>query len=267
MGKEILREAAVAGRFYPAERKKLEAFLSDACPKGAPEKKVRAIFAPHAGYVYSGFSAAEVYRRIKVPDVVVVLCPNHTGRGRKISVWPSGVWQTPIGEVPVQQQLADQILKEAGERGDTAAHEFEHAIEVHLPFLLWKNPKVEIVPIVLGGISPERVAEVGALLSSVVGEDQLIVSSTDMSHYISAQAAKKQDEPALEMIRQVNSQGLYNTVVENDISMCGFIPTAVMLEAASQWKLKKGELLDYRNSGDVTGDHSSVVSYAAGWIV
>jgi MEMO1 family protein len=260
------RPAAVAGRFYPGEPAKLRAALEKFC-EPAPELRTPfALIAPHAGYVYSGKFAGEAYRRTEVPDEVIVLCPNHTGRGARVSVWAEGEWETPLGAVAVAADRTKRLLAALSfAKADREAHRFEHAIEVHLPFLLHRNPKVTIVPVVLGGLGWPQIKEVGGALAEV-SEGALVIASTDMSHYISAQEAKRLDEKALLEIDRLNGEGLYQTVVDHDISMCGFIPTAAVLAAARQKGVRHSERLAYGTSGEVTGDLQSVVAYASAWL-
>ncbi len=264
------REPAVAGTFYPKEKSKLMAMLEQFCTPLITPKAVLAIVAPHAGYIYSGRIAGEVYRRITIPDKVIIACPNHTGQGKKISVWQEGSWKTPLGEVPVNTVLAKAFLTEVGENsGDVKAHEYEHAIEVHIPFLQSRNPKVSILPIVLGPLHLDSCEHVARALAQTVlsqSEPVLLVASTDMSHYISAEQAKGKDALALKAIENLNHEELYHTVVQNEISMCGFIPTTCILGAANKLGAKHSEIVAYGNSGDTTQDFRSVVAYAGALI-
>ncbi len=271
---EWRRKAAVAGRFYPGSAKALEDLLRDyLTPAETPLLRPLAVIAPHAGYIYSGRIAGEIYRRIEVPNRVVILCPNHTGDGARISVWAKGAWETPLGDVPVDEALADAIIERSGgtAQADRNAHLFEHAIEVHLPFLLARNPRIQIVPIVLGRLKEEDALRFGEALagatSATSGDlDTLIVASTDMSHYVSADNAKKYDAPALDAIAAMDGSLLYQTVVQNDISMCGFIPTATAIFAAKKLGASTAKIISYGNSGDASGDYDQVVAYASGYL-
>jgi len=259
-----VREPAVAGRFYTANptslRNQLETFFKDA----QPDPSTVAVMAPHAGYQYSGKIAGDVYRRLTAPERAIILAPNHTGYGKVISVWPRGAWRTPLGEVKVDQESAEWLLGHLEDpEGDRDAHESEHAVEVHVPFLQFLNPNIEILPIVLARLSPEDCADFGKWIAKLVHErPSLIVASTDMSHYIPASVAKGLDQLALDRVAAVDGAGLYDVVRKKDISMCGFIPTTCVLEALSARGIKKGELLEYGHSGEVTGDNTSVVGYA-----
>lgn len=265
--KDWIRGAAVAGRFFSDDPTQLKADLERLCPKADRIERPLAVMVPHAGYVYSGRIAGGVYARCEVPDEVIVLCPNHTGRGPRVSVWAEGAWETPLGTVPVAADRARRFLEALSEgRADRDAHLFEHAIEVHLPFLRHRNPNVSVVPIVLGGLQWEGCLRVAEALGRV-SEGALVVASTDMSHFISADEAKRLDELALQRVDAIDGEGLFRTVVDQDISMCGFIPTACVLENARRSGRKRSERQGYATSGDVTGDQASVVAYAGARIL
>jgi MEMO1 family protein len=261
------RLPAVAGRFYPGSSESLakavESYL------GPVEKPGPAlgIIAPHAGYVYSGAVAGSTYAEVEVPDRVVVLCPNHTGLGSsRLALWPEGTWQTPAGDVRVDAELAAAIVKhDPAVKPDPVAHLREHALEVQLPFLVARNPRLKFVPIVLAGLSFEDADRLGKAIAqaySDVGARPFIVASSDMSHYISAEQAKSLDSLAIDKAVSLDPKGLFRTVEDNDISMCGYIPATAMLTAARAHGAKEAKLVRYANSGDVTGDYDSVVGYA-----
>jgi len=229
------------------------------------QRRVRAVVAPHAGYVYSGRIAGEVYSKIRVPDLCVVLCPNHTGAGVQRSLDRDETWRTPLGDVPVDAALADALLGRAGLARDIRAHAREHALEVHLPFIQARNPGARIVPICLGRVPPDGCVEIGEVLAEVVsraGEDVLLVASTDMSHYIPARDAAVLDRMALDRVEALDAIGLYRTVAEHDISMCGVIPTTTVLAAARALGATAAELVRYGHSGETSGDLEHVVGYA-----
>lgn len=267
-----IRQPAVSGKFYPGDADDLTKMLKDFFDSGpAPERqKPFAAIAPHAGYIYSGKIAAQVFRRLEIPKTVILLGPNHTGLGKRISIWNKGSWLTPLGEVGVDGALADRILQKVGEdSGDQDSHEFEHCLEVQLPFLQYLSPSVTIVPIVLGPLRADACLKIGRAIAEAVSElapnDTLLLASTDMSHYISAQEAGEKDALALRQIERLDPANLYRTVADNEISMCGFIPTTCVLQAASQLGARRGEILAYGNSGEATGDLRRVVAYASGW--
>jgi len=264
-----IRPPAVAGRFYPGDRSKLDREVSDFLDRGLGDTAPRVaagVMAPHAGYVYSGGVAGQVFARVEVPERVIVLCPNHTGMGRRIAVVDEGAFRIPGRDIPIDEPLAAAILDEVQDASrDREAHRLEHAIEVELPFLAARRPDVRIVPIVLGGLGEDQAVELGKALARAVqktGEPVLVVASSDMSHYLPDAQARKIDHQALEPLLAFDPNGLYRTVADNDISMCGFIPATAMLAFARDMRSREPELLGYATSGDAFGDYSRVVGYA-----
>lgn len=265
----MVREPAVAGTFYPKDPEQLRRSVSECLGEPGPASPALAVIAPHAGYVYSGRFAGSAYRALEVPDRVVALCPNHTGLGARVSVWARGEWVTPLGRVPVDEALAGAILEEAKGLAteDTVAHLREHAIEVHLPFLLERNPRVRIAPIVVGPLSLDGCRRLGEAIARAVERAgagrPLLLASTDMSHYIPAAEAQEKDALALDRIARLDPEGLYEVVSENEISMCGFLPTTCVLFASQKLGAQHAKIVAYGHSGEVTKDHDSVVAYAS----
>jgi AmmeMemoRadiSam system protein B len=263
------REPAVAGTFYPGAanelRKKVEAHLG----ADVSQEDAIAVVAPHAGYVYSGDVAGSVYASVRVPDVAIVLGPNHTGIGTKTAIVTSGGFRIPGATLPIDGALATQIRDGASLHEDSRAHLREHSLEVQLPFLAVRNPSVSIVPICLGVISFESCERLGRVIAEAIRSSErsvLLVASTDMSHYVSADVARRLDRMALDRVEALDPEGLYRTVFEHDISMCGIIPTTVVLVAAKELGATEARLVRYANSGDVSGDFERVVGYA-GFVV
>lgn len=260
------RFPAVAGQFYPerpdALRKMVEQFLA-APVEGRPAV---GLVSPHAGYVYSGAIAGQTFAQVKVPRRVVILGPNHHGFGHPGAVYASGSWVTPLGETPIDAELAERILERCpGLAADEAAHRHEHSLEVQLPFIQARMPEATIVPICLGHGTLGELLGIGEGLGEVLLErpgEVLMVASSDMTHYESSEAAREKDMLALDRILALDPEGLYRTVADSGISMCGVIPVTVMLAAAKRAGAGKGTLVRYGNSGDVTGDQSQVVGYA-----
>jgi len=263
---DLDRAPAVAGRFYPGDASALQATVKSLLgPKPEQERDALAVVAPHAGYTYSGGVAGAVYRDVRVPSTVIVIGPNHTGLGARAAIVTSGNFCIPGATLPIAASVAEEIRGNGLLTEDARAHAMEHSIEVQLPFLVAKNPKLRIVPICLGRMSYASCARVGLAIADVVeshGREVLIVASTDMSHYVPADEARRLDHRALEHVVKVDPKGLYETVTREQISMCGFIPTTVALCAAKALGAKKGELVRYANSGDVSGDLERVVGYA-----
>ena len=270
MATTVLRHPAVAGRFYPGDPDDLRAealgYLSQA--SGANQAAMRAVgcIAPHAGYIYSGHVAGAVFARVEVPRRCIVLCPNHTGMGRAVAVMSDGAWQTPLGDVPIDAELAGALKRRFPVlQEDSAAHRAEHAAEVELPFLLLRQPELRFVPIALGTSQFEVLEQLGKALGDVVAAQKdpvLIVASSDMNHYESDAVTRVKDHRAIEQILRLDSRGLFDVVTQQDISMCGFGPAVAMLTAARQLGAKSAELVKYATSGDISGDRDMVVGYA-----
>jgi len=220
---------------------------------------------PHAGYIYSGAIAAQTFAAVQPAARVLCMGPNHTGSGKSRALFPGTRFLLPGGGVDVDRALSDALHDEAMLSWDRAAHEREHSIEVELPFLRAQNPAVQVAALCLSRLSLSECEELGRNIASVLGRDErppLLVASSDMSHYLSASAAQELDTLAIERILALDPAGLYRTVIQHDISMCGFVPTTVMLFAALALGASRAELVRYGNSAERSGDHERVVGYA-----
>ncbi len=260
------RRAVVAGSFYPEEVEELDKMIRSYTPADIPRVKAKGVIAPHAGYIYSGRTAARVFASVEVPDTAIIMSPNHTGMGEAASLWPSGHWEIPGGSIPVNSELSELLLSSSRVlKEDYNAHLYEHAVEVELPFLYYHNKKISFVPIVLYPLPYEYCVDIGKAIAESIknlGKDVLIVASSDMTHYETAESAREKDSLALERIMALDPEGLYNVIRKYEITMCGYIPATIMLIAAIEVGATKATLVDYTNSGEVTGDFSSVVAYA-----
>ena len=270
MASTILRPPAVAGRFYPRDREELRGevrgYLSQS--SSSAQAPVRAIgcIAPHAGYIYSGHVAGAVFARTEIPRRCIVLCPNHTGVGRALAIMSEGAWQTPLGEVPIDADLATSLKQRFPTlQEDSSAHRAEHAVEVELPFLQMLRPDLTFVPIALGTTQYEILEQLGTALADVVAMQKdpvLIIASGDMNHYESDVVTRVKDHRAIERILTLDPRGLHEVVTQQNISMCGLGPAVAMLTAARQLAAKSAELVKYATSGEVSGDREMVVGYA-----
>ncbi len=269
-----IRPPAVAGRFYPGNaqhlRTEVETFTTERAAAGqqAEEPKIPAVgcVVPHAGYVYSGAVAGAVYRRLELPRRYVILCPNHTGMGQPLAIMSSGAWHTPLGDVRVDVDLA-AALKDAMPllTEDAEAHRYEHALEVQLPFLQVMRPGFEFVPITVGSSSFDALSELGSAIGEVLvslPEPALVIASSDMNHYESDSVTRVKDSRAIDQVLALDPRGLYDTVREGNISMCGYGPATIMITAARKMGATKAELIRYATSGDASGDRDMVVGYA-----
>jgi MEMO1 family protein len=260
------REPAVAGQFYPADKEKLRTMLAAFMPRHE-NRKVFGVVSPHAGYIYSGGVAGRTFAQVQVPDQVIILGPNHHGVGHHAALYPGGFWQTPLGPVAIAAQLSNLLLENCPALAeDDRAHRFEHSLEVQVPFLQYLNPSVRLVPICLGRLDLQALLELGRQLGNCLKQqenlDVLLVASSDMTHYESAEQAQRKDHAAIEKICALDAEGLYRVVAERRISMCGVLPTVVLLQACKQLGARKASLVEYTNSAAVTGDQREVVGYA-----
>jgi AmmeMemoRadiSam system protein B len=268
MPESIVRQPAVSGQFYSGSALRLKEDVEELIDKSTKATEAIGCLLPHAGYVYSGKVAGKTVSRLKVKENVVLLGPNHTGYGRPFSIMTEGHWQIPMGRVDINSDLAKRILNKSRYLSDdTHAHLYEHSLEVELPFLQYYNPSIKIVPIVVTEDQPELYKEIGrgialALKESKLINSSLIVASSDMTHYEPRKYAEKKDREAIEAILQLNEDELIDKIKRLNISMCGYVPTVIMLVAAKLLGAKSAELVDYQTSGDVTGDYGSVVGYA-----
>jgi AmmeMemoRadiSam system protein B len=261
-----IRRPAVAGSFYDGEAERLERDVRSHLAVGGETKPAFGAIVPHAGYIYSGPVAGAVYAQIAIPKTAVVLCPNHTGRGARAALDPSEAWRTPLGDVPVDRRLADRLMELAPSlEKDAAAHAREHSLEVQLPFLQVRRPDIALVPICLGATSLDLCREVGRALATLAAEEKekpLFVASSDMNHYESRQIGRSKDDRALARVEALDAEGLFSTVLAENITMCGFLPATALLFAAREAGVTSARVVARRDSGDETGDTSSVVGYA-----
>ncbi|MDA8164134.1 MAG: AmmeMemoRadiSam system protein B [Desulfobacteraceae bacterium] len=264
----MIRIPAVANQFYPGNAALLRETVAGLMPAaGPPKKKALAVVVPHAGYIYSGGVAAQTFARVDVPRDVIILGPNHHGRGAQAAIMREGSWEMPLGRVPVNGELADAILRHRPGliTVDESAHRLEHSLEVQIPFLQYMQPELTLVPLVLGTLALARCREAGTAIAAAVREyarPVLVVASTDMTHYESRETASRKDRLALDLIRGLDPDGLYQTVAANRISMCGIIPTTIALAAAIELGARHAELVRYTDSGEASGDTAQVVGYA-----
>jgi MEMO1 family protein len=264
----MIRRPAVAGRFYAADPERLRRDLLDLTrglgPEGSPHGI--ALLVPHAGYVYSGKVAAAAYASLRLPGRIVVLGPNHTGRGEPVAVMSEGSWRSPLGDAPIDHGLAESIL--AGCRSattDVVAHRDEHSLEVQIPFLQFLRPDFRFVPICVGTLDLPTLLDLGRSVAGAIraiGGDALVVVSSDMSHYLPQQAAEREDRKAIDRLLALDPEGLHRVVLADRISMCGVAPAVAGLEAARQLGAGEARLIAYATSGDRSGDYQSVVGYA-----
>lgn len=265
----MIRKAAVAGRFYTGNaaelRDEVEAFLEAG---STPPEPAVGIIVPHAGYMYSGPTAGITFASVKIPSRVIVLGPQHYGGGSYTATMTEGFWRTPLGEYPIDAELAEVLTAEIPLlEEDPRPHAQEHAIEVQVPFLQVAAPTSRFVPIALGPLDFTRIEQIGQGLARTVrrlgnGERPLIVASSDMNHYEDEQTTRVKDESALERVVALDAEGLLTRCRSESISMCGVIPSAALLVAARELGAQRAEILDHTTSAAASGDTQRVVGYA-----
>ncbi|MFC2035578.1 MEMO1 family protein [Chloroflexota bacterium] len=262
----LIRNPVVAGQFYPGTTEQLSSMIEGLVDKGAEQEEVIGLVSPHAGYIYSGLVAGATISRIKFKDTFIIMGPNHTGSGKPFSIMTEGVWKTPLGEVEIDSELGKRVLAASSYlQEDHIAHEYEHSIEVQLPFLQYFKSEVKLVPIVLANAESAIYNEIGKGLAKAIKElnrEVVIIASSDMTHYESQESAHRKDTQAIEAILDLNEEELLKRVQGLDISMCGYAPVVSLISAVKELGVEKAELVRYQTSGDISADYTSVVGYA-----
>jgi hypothetical protein len=261
-----IRNPSVAGQFYEGTKAGLRSELSRLVEKGAKKEDCLGIISPHAGYIYSGAVAGKVISRVAFKDTFIILGPNHTGLGSPFSIMARGAWRTPMGDVEIDNELASRIMDGSSRvKEDPSAHLYEHSIEVQLPFLQYLGKDFKFVPMVVSAADTGVLRKLGKGLASAIkgsGKKVVMISSSDMTHYESRDSAREKDGMAIDAILKLDEDALVNKVSEHNITMCGYAPTVVMIAALKELGAKEARLVDYKTSGDASGDYSSVVGYA-----
>lgn len=265
----MVRNPVVAGQFYSSSRDELTKEIRALAGKGE-EKKEEAIgvVSPHAGYMYSGQVAAATLSSIKDRSTYIIIGPNHTGLGEPFSMTASDSWKTPLGEIRINIPLAQNILTRCPQVcKDELAHIQEHSIEVQLPILQTLQKNFTIVPIVASTADIATYRKIGEGIALSIKDldmekDVTIIASSDMTHYESSEDARSKDSKAIDAILNLDEGALIKRIEEFGITMCGFVPAAIMLSASKKLGARRARLIKYMTSGDTTGDYSSVVGYA-----
>jgi hypothetical protein len=274
----MLRPAAVAGSWYPSAPARLEAAVEEhlrlADQVDAPVDQTRelvALVSPHAGLVYSGPVAAHGYRllRQRLFDLIVLVGPSHYVPFRGVSIWPRGAFETPFGELAVDEAAAQELVDRcAVVRPFPDAHRREHSLEMQLPFLALLAREVPILPLVMGQQTRETAFALGDALADVARTRRaLLVASSDLTHFLDAATAAKLDAVVIRDVEELDADGLMSALEQRPDHACGGGPIVSVLRAAVLLGATRSEALRYADSGDVSGDKSSVVGYlsAAIW--
>ena len=263
-----IRPPAVAGAFYPKEADALWTLIDGLIGGDSPRESWPAVLVPHAGLQYSGKVAAAVYRAIEIPDVIIILGPRHTPVGMEWAIAPHDVWSLPGTSLASDPALAHEFAAAIPDLHlDALAHEREHSIEVQLPFLARLAPKARVVGIVVGGGTLDRCLQFASGLAGVLrqqADNPLLIISSDLNHYSSEAENRRLDALALAALERLDPAGVYDTIIQRKISMCGLLPAVIGLETLRQLDmLRKSRRVAYATSAEVTGDPSRVVGYAS----
>jgi len=275
-----VRRPTQAGAFYEGDAEALKTqiencFLQELGPRKHPKvnkagpRKIIGLVCPHAGYMFSGAVAAKAYYELAQdgkPDTAVILGPNHTGYGSALALMNEGVWRTPLGDVEIDSATANQIVHETRLVDvDDVAHRFEHSIEVQLPFLQYLyGSEFKFVPVCFQMQDLDSAVEVGkALVEVLANKNAVVIASSDMTHYEPQGNAAAKDLAALKAVEEMDEKRFYSIIETQNVTACGYGPIAAVITAAKGLGAKEAKLLCYKSSGDVTGDYSSVVGYAA----
>ena len=274
------RPPAQSGTFYPDTEGALrtqiqQSFLHPLGPGAIPtipgtrNQNLLGLIVPHAGYRYSGPVAAHSYYRLASAGIfesIIILGPNHTELGSGVSTMTEGEWSTPLGDVPIDTDLAQEIVDTSHLVDvEDEAHRNEHSIEVQLPFLQFIYPRrFKFVPICMMLQDLQTSIEVGeAIAKAAENHRAIVLASSDWTHYEPQEQAQSKDKQAIEEALQMNEKKFQEIIEERSVSACGYGPVTAMIHAAKLRGAKSGNLLSYQTSGDVTGDKSAVVGYAA----
>jgi AmmeMemoRadiSam system protein B len=264
----MIRPPAVAGRFYPDDSEKLRNTVDSCLATQTKNEKIRAMacLVPHAGYIYSGRVAGDVYKRLEIPPREILLGPRHFPRGAAMAILSHDGWQTPLGLAPIDSQLARKLAHACPLlREDAVAHSSEHSLEVQLPFLQRLAPSFQFVPIVTGPLQFKDLESLGQAVAEVIRSEQepvLLIASSDMNHYEPDDITRVKDHKATDQILALEPRKLFDTVRNENISMCGYGATVAMLTAVRALGATHAELVSYSTSGEVNGDLQQVVGYA-----
>jgi AmmeMemoRadiSam system protein B len=265
-----IRKSVIAGTWYPGNPKVLrtdiENFLHNV-PDGKIDGRVTGLIVPHAGYVYSGQVAAFAYNIIKGEtfDAVIVLGPSHRTYFPGVSVYNRGGYETPLGVVPVDVKLANDIMTQSNMISHIpAAHAQEHSLEIQLPFLQVVLGEFRFVPVVMGEQNRQTCETLAESIFRAIGDRKvLMVGSTDLSHFHAYERAVKLDSVVLNHIEKMDGRGLLKDLESNVCEACGGGPAVVTMMVSEDLGAKTVKILKYANSGDVTGDTRSVVGYVS----
>ncbi len=267
-----IRQPTVSGLFYSANtselKRSVETYLHNvSLPKNIVDENIKAVIVPHAGFVYSGQTAAYVYKAIKSKkyDAVVIVGPSHRKYFRGISLFPGDAYRTPLGEVAINKELRNELAD-----GDEQiiisddGHVEEHSIEVQLPFLQLIYGDFQFVPVIMGDQSRVFVEKLARKLEKVLyHKNVLLIASTDLSHYYPYETAVDIDKRAIDSVARYDNEELMERLEQREVEACGGGPMVAVMQSSKLLGCQTSSVLHYCNSGDVSGDKSAVVGYLA----
>ena len=267
----MIRNAVVSGSFYPSQAEDLLGLLKSFLIQSTicVRPKIKGLISPHAGYVYSGKTAGIGFSTLDVNNVenVVILSPSHYVSFLGVSIFDGDAYQTPLGDVSIDTDIVKTFSNESSlVKFMPESHDREHGIEVQLPFLqaIFKDKPFSIIPIVFGDKSIQTVKEIVRLILENCNQKKtLIIASSDMSHFYRYDRAREMDLAALDYLKKWDIERLMIKEEEREIEFCGFAPVLVLTQVMKQWGCHNIDVLDYCNSGDISGDHSRVVGYSS----
>jgi len=261
----MIRKAVVSGQFYPQEKKQLVGIIEKYATPPSTKIDALGIILPHAGYRYSGKVAVTTAAAVLPKKRIVMLGPNHTGLGRQCGLWEKGSWITPLGAIPIDDELAAAILEEGDcIQPDHLCHESEHSLEVELPILHYFFSDFRFVPIAckMTDVATYREAALQILRGiRKIKDEILFVASTDLTHYEPEASARRKDRFAIDAIVNLDAEALLKHIRNENISMCGAAPVAIFLFCLKQCGATKAQVALYQTSAEASGDASSVVGY------
>lgn len=265
---EDIRQPAVADSFYPGDPETLDKEIDYMLNKVETfdlSGEIKALVSPHAGYIYSGLVAAVGYKHLENRNfsVVAIISPSHREYFPGVSVFNGKGYETPMGLVPIASELANALI-EQNQRiiSSWLGHRDEHALEVQLPFLQKVLKEITIIPIVMGEQNYETCILLGEALATVLkGVSALIVASSDLSHYHPYPEAVRIDQATIDLVESFNEVNLMKALENGTSEACGGGPIVSAMRASKIEGANNSKVLMYKNSGDITGDHSAVVGY------
>jgi len=262
----MIKRTTVAGGFYPQDKQELHTQITNYFNNAKPSQQTKRLFAliaPHAGYMYSGQTAANIYKITQQYQytTAIIIAPSHHNNHIDFFIGDYNEYETPLGNLQVNTELTQRLLAYPEFRSDRGIDTREHSLEVQLPFLCYINPNIKIVPIIFAKQTKENAQKLAEYLSTIYSEDTLIIVSTDLSHFHSASTAEHKDSLLIENIKDFEIEGLYRNLANRSCEACGYGGILTLLYIARTMQGVEIDDVSYTHSGKVTNDNSQVVGY------